>query len=85
MALADFVELPLLMNDGTTINNTRINVHNIIEVKVINLGRRDGRNQNWVVQVIMLMGKFYYLSLAGSPFVTQAQAEAARDTGLDNF
>lgn len=82
MALADFVIVPLVDAADETV---RVNKYSISDVRVINVGPKEGQDENWYVQVNVLMGKYYLLREAGAPYASKALAIAARDAFLATF
>ena len=82
MALADFVAIPLT---GPSDQTVRVNKYSIIDVRVINGGKTQAQDQNWYIQVNVLMGKYYLLKDSGAPYTSQAAAITARDAFLATF
>jgi hypothetical protein len=82
MALADFVIIPIIDENDETV---RVNKYSIIDVRVINLGKKPTQNENWYVQVNVLMGKYYLLRDGDAPYANKAAAITARDTFLATF
>lgn len=78
----NFVALPIYNPTDETV---KVNISNIIDIRVIDIGPRQGQEENWYVQVTMLMGKYYLLRLEGAPYGTKAEALTARDSFIDSF
>ena len=77
MAKENYITLPLF---SATDESVRLNKEAILEFKVINLGFRNGQNQNWIIQVVVMPGAIYNLKTTGAPYATYAEAITARDT-----
>jgi hypothetical protein len=85
MLIEEFVAIPIY---GPGDDTVKISKRSIIDVRVINLGRRQdqpGRSSNWMVQVNVLLGKYYLLRTEGAPYATKEEALLVRDEFLGNI
>ena len=82
MGASDFIAIPIYGPGDETV---KVNRKNIIDVRVINVGKKKeipDRTQNWYVQVLMLMGKYYLLREEEAPYASKEEAILARDNFL---
>jgi hypothetical protein len=82
MAINRFASVPIY---GPSDETVKINSENIIDVRVINTGSKDGQAETWYVQVNMLAGKYYLLRTEGAPYETKEEALVIRDQFIDSI